>query len=314
MATKIIMPKLGFDMSSGKVVRWLKQEGDSVRRGEPVLEIETDKATVSVEAEADGVLSKILVKEGDVPVGEAVGEIGGAGKSQSQTRKEEVTFSPRRGGPTDKPYPTRQMDTPEPPSDQTRGAAPPPPPAKGSAKLAPSDGGRLDASPLAKRMAAELGIDLQGVKGSGPNGRITKEDIEAFQATKPQAAPAPTPAPEAKAATVQAQPAGVEKPLSRMRQTIARRMAESKGPIPQFYLTSDVGMAAALALVNQLNAAGKDEDLRVSPLTLVIKACVLALQKFPNLNASFAGDKLITHETINIGVAVAVEGGLITPV
>ncbi len=318
MATAIIMPKLGFDMSSGKVVRWLKNEGDAVRKGEPVLEIETDKATVEVEADADGVLGKILVHDGDVLVGESVGEIVAAGdKERAPAHEEKVVTTAKQDGPSEKPYPTRQMPPPPPSTDQKRGSTPSQPTTAGqadehSANIAVKSGAaRIDASPLAKRMAAEIGIDLQQVRGSGPNGRITKEDVEAHQATQPTA-PAPQPAP-----SLTPQPmmvAGGEKPLSRMRATIARRMAESKGPIPQFYLTTDVDMAAAIALVNQVNEAGKADDLRVSPMTLVIKACALALKKFPSLNASFGGDKLMYHETMNIGIAVAVEGGLLTPV
>lgn len=317
MATKVIMPKLGFDMSSGRVVRWLKKEGDPVRKGEALLEIETDKATVEVQAEADGVLGKILVSEGDVPVGEPVGEIVEAGATtDAPARQATVAVAPKPDEPSEKPYPTRQMPQPPPPTDKTRGQ-PPPDMQVGveSAKGAPPAAKeRIDASPLAKRMAAELGIDLHMVKGSGPNGRITKEDIEAYQATEPKA---PTPAipreRERETAPAPAPTAG-EKPLTRMRQAIARRMTESKGPIPQFYLTTDVDIAAGMVLVNQMNAAGKEEELRVSPMTLVIKACALALRKFPNLNASFGGDKIIVHDEINIGVAVAVEGGLLTPV
>ena len=312
------MPKLGFDMSSGKVVRWLKNEGDAVRKGDAVLEIETDKATVEVQADADGVLGKILVREGDVPVGERVGEIVGAGEGTgAASREQTLTPRPKVDGPSETPFPSRQMPVPPPPTDKTR--AEPQPAAAGqgaqpSAKIvAGADAARIDASPLAKRMAGELGIDLQQVKGSGPNGRVTKEDIEAYQATRGKALarePLGRPAPQPVAAPLVAG----EKPLTRMRQAIARRMSESKGPVPQFYLTSDVDMSAALALVNQLNEAGKDEDLRVSPMTLVIKACAVALGKFPNVNASFAGDKIVYHDAMHIGVAVAVEGGLLTPV
>ncbi len=304
MATTIIMPKLGFDMSSGKIVRWLKTEGEPVRKGEAVLEIETDKATVEVEATADGVLSKILVKEGiDVPVGEPVGEIGGAGEKPS---------APAAAAPKEAPSakPTTGKVVPARPAEEKAEAEPAAVGKDGekSAKVtAAPDRERIDASPLAKRMAAEMGIDLRQLKGSGPGGRITKEDIEAYQATQP------------KAVAVEAPPregviAAEEKPLSRMRQTIARRMSESKGPVPQFYLTSDVDVAAGIVLVNQLNEAGKSEDLRVSPMTLVIRACAIALRKYPNLNASFGGNRIILHAAVNIGVAVAVEGGLLTPV
>jgi len=303
VATKIIMPKLGFDMSSGKVVRWLKKEGDVVAKGEPVLEIETDKATVEVPADADGLLGKILVTEGEVPVGEAVGEIVGVGeKSTATAALTTMTKRPAVDAAAKPAQPATQ-------SSAAMTAA-----ELGAERSANTPAGskvHVEASPLAKRMASEMGIDLSLVKGSGPGGRITREDIEAFQAMPKKTAATP-----ARAAPVPATaaPAGGDKPLSRMRQTIARRMAESKGPVPQFYLTTDVDMAAGMLVVNQLLEAGTSEDLRPSPLSLVMKACGLMLRKYPSLNASFGGDKLLYHDFVNISVAVAVEGGLLTPV
>ena len=312
MATKIIMPKLGFDMSSGKVVRWLKKEGDVVAKGEPVLEIETDKATVEVPADADGLLGKILITEGEVPVGEAVGEIVGVGEKSTATA--ELTTMAKQ--------PAVDAAAKQPVVDAA--AKPAQPAMQSSAALTVAEQGaersantptdskvHVEASPLAKRMASEMGVDLSLVKGSGPGGRITREDIEAYQAmpkktvaTPERAAPLPA----------TAAPTGGDKALSRMRQTIARRMAESKGPVPQFYLTTDVDMAAGMLVVNQLLEAGTSEDLRPSPLSLVMKACGLMLRKYPSLNASFGGDKLLYHDFVNISVAVAVEGGLLTPV
>ncbi|MBI3732235.1 MAG: 2-oxo acid dehydrogenase subunit E2 [Chloroflexi bacterium] len=293
MATKIIMPKLGFDMATGKIVRWLKREGDPVRKGEPLLEIETDKATVELEATADGVLEKILVGESvEVPVGDPVGEI------VSPTERNTGTGQP--AGKTPLSAATGMMAAP------VAVASPPVTAPAAQSRLS----SRLDASPLAKRMAAELGIDLQRVEGSGPGGRITKEDIETYQVTMKVVPALPMATEEPKVAGASAE----GKPLSRMRQTIARRMAESKGPVPQFYLTTDVDMAPGMVVVNQLNEAGKGEDLRVSPLSLVMRASALALRKYPNLNASFGGDRLIMHDDVNVGVAVAVEGGLLTPV
>ncbi|MBI5880067.1 MAG: 2-oxo acid dehydrogenase subunit E2 [Chloroflexi bacterium] len=290
MATNIIMPKLGFDMSSGKVVRWLKTEGAAVRRGEAVLEIETDKATVEVQAEVDGILGSIIVAEGDVPVGNAIGQILAAGESMGAAApaaapiaKATVTAAPGKSAEST-PRPTI--------------AAP-----SGTALNA---GGRIVASPIARRLAQEMSVDLTRIKGTGPGGRIVRDDVKAQKASQPAA--------QALAAIPSAAPAAGDLLLTRMRQTIARRMAESKGPIPQFYITSEVDMGAAMAVVNQMLEAGKAEDLRVSPLTLVMKACGLMLRKYPALNASFGGDRLIMHERVNIGVAVAIEGGLLTPV
>lgn len=297
MATNIIMPKLGFDMSSGNVVRWLKAEGAAVHRGDALLEIETDKATVEVQAEVDGVLGKILVAKGEVPVGDPIGQIVAAGESPAVPAAAPAKAPAPAGAPAK--------------SDEPANAPAPVVPAP--AAIQPTTGGdgrRIAASPIAKRMAREQGIDLATVRGTGPGGRIVKEDIETVEATQ-QAKAAPTPQPVKAPAT---SPAEGDVPLTRMRQTIARRMAESKGPVPQFYLTSEVDMGAAMALVNQMLEAGKAEDLRVSPLTLVMKACALMVRKYPSLNASFGGDHLIMHSRVNIGVAVAVEGGLLTPV
>lgn len=314
MATKIIMPKLGFDMAAGKVVRWLKNIGEPIRKGEPILEIETDKATVEVVADADGLLNQIFAQPGaEVPVGETIGEINGASNMPIAS--------------STKPAPVPQTVTQTPTDTSTKATSPTPQT-------------RIEASPLAKRIAAELGIDLYAVKGSGPNGRIIKEDIEAHIATHPIAQPTqpvltttptraatpaltppsmPRPAPVVQpfAAPIAIAPTDItygDKPLTKIRQVIARRMAESKGPVPQFYLTVEVDIAAGIALCNQLMEAGKTEELRVSPMHLTMKACAIGLRKFPNLNASFGGDKITLHERINIGVAVAVEGGLMTPV
>ena len=308
------MPKLGFDMSSGKIVRWLKKEGDVVAKGEPVLEIETDKATVEVQADVDGLLGKILVAEGDVPVGESVGEIIGAGEKSTvptATHKSTATGVPAA---MDKESAIGTRVTP--PSVATPAIATPTAAgqrAEHSANKSPAGNAHVEASPLAKRMASEMGIDLSQVKGSGPGGRITREDIEAFHAT-PKKTAAPPPGSTLSTVVTAAGPVAGDKPLSRMRQTIARRMAESKGPVPQFYLTTDVDMAAGMLVVNQLLEAGKSEDLRPSPLSLVMKACGLMLRKYPSLNASFGGDHLIHHDFVNISVAVAVDGGLLTPV
>jgi pyruvate dehydrogenase E2 component (dihydrolipoamide acetyltransferase) len=300
------MPKLGFDMSSGKVVRWLKREGDVVTKGEPVLEIETDKATVEVQADSDGILGAILISEGDVPVGDPVGEIVGVGeKSGAAVSLSSTVRSPASEVSTQ----PKVMSKVASPNVRSEASA-----AERSANIVPGDNAHVEASPLAKRMALELGIDLARVKGSGPGGRITREDIDAFRATQPMPQkPAERVEPAGGVASA-IQSAHDDKPLSRMRQAIARRMVESKGPIPQFHLTVDVDMAAAMTIVNQMLEAGKSEDLRPSPLSMVMKACGLMLRKYPNLNSSFGADKLLYHDFVNISVAVAVDGGLLTPV
>lgn len=302
MAELINMPKLGFDMREGKLGEWVKKEGEPVGQGETIALIETDKASVEVPAFRSGVLHKILVPAGDsVPIGVPIAVIGEAGEQIDLAAlgvaraevKAEVKAEVR---------------------EEAGGKAAPVARAEGAAV----EGGRLTASPVAARMASELGIDLRKVTGSGPAGRIIKRDIEAYLAAQervaPSAAPAPAVTPPMAIPSYEPTPEGYRVvPLTGMRQTIARRMVESKTTAPHFYVTVDVDMAAAMALRSQLNALLPESD-KISVNDFIVKAAALALKQFPNINASFAGDEIRVHEQVNIGIAVAREAGLVVTV
>ncbi len=309
MATNVTMPQMGFDMTEGTIAAWLKKEGDAVARGEPIAEIETDKTTIQIEAFSSGVLSKILAQVGQkVPVGEVIAIIAEPG---------EVVEPPAEPSPA--------APAPQPAEEPT-------PVVKASGVVvdasASAGSGRVIATPVARRIAEEHGVDLRQVRGSGPEGRITKADVEAFIAAmaatpvplQPQAAPAvaappsaPAPAPMPTPAPARASVSAAEKqPLSRMRQTIAHRMVASKQQVPHFYITVEVEMDAALALREQINAALKAEGVKVSVNDMVVRAVALALRRFPNMNASFAADGIERHAQVNVGVAVSVPDGLVT--
>lgn len=302
MAELITMPKLGFDMAEGKLGEWIKKAGDAVSQGETVLLVETDKATVEVPAFRSGVLHSILVPAGEsVPIGTPIGVIAEPGEAVDLAA---LGLAPAGPAPTSKP------------------AAPAPetgPVVLPSQVPAPelAEGGRLAASPVAARMAAELGIDLRRVRGSGPGGRIIKRDIEAFVQAPAAAAEPIAAAPAAlPIATPSAAPPAegyIAQPLTGMRQTIARRMVESKTQAPHFYVTTDIDMGPAMALRSQVNAL-LPEGEKLSVNDLIVKAAALALRQFPGINASFAGDSIHSHQQVNVGVAVARENGLVTAV
>lgn len=273
------MPQMGFDMTQGTLVRWLKSEGELVTRGEAIAEIETDKAVVELEAFASGVLRKILVKEGTVvPVGQAIGIIAAP--------DEELVGEIAAGAP-----PPISKETPQP----TVAAVAPAPIAEEA----------LKASPLARRIAQEQGIDLRRVTGSGPSGRIVEKDVLGFAS---QGAAAPTPPKEAVSPAVPA----ASQAMSAMRQAIARRMSQSKREAPHFYVTAEIDMTDALKLRQGLNEALEGET-RVSINDLIVKAAAKALAKFPQINAHFIDGSVQVQEQINIGIAIALEEGLIAP-
>ncbi len=288
MATDVIMPSLGFDMTEGKLSRWLKQEGERIEKGQAIAEIETEKATVEIEAAVSGILAKIVVQAGQtVPVGTVIGMIADAG-------------------------------------EQVSAAAPPPPAARPAAPPAPAEGGpreetgegveRVKASPVARRMAEKAGIDIASVKGTGPGGRVMERDVEAAIAAGRVGAPGEAPAAARPGGAVEPRPAtGGPVPLSSMRQAIARRMAQSKASAPHFYVTVDIDMDEAMRLREQLNALAPEEE-KVSVNDLVVAAAARTLTHFRMLNASFRDGGLEVHPRINIGVAVALEEGLISPV
>jgi pyruvate dehydrogenase E2 component (dihydrolipoamide acetyltransferase) len=295
MATNVIMPSLGFDMTAGKLARWLKNEGEPVKKGEAIAEVETEKATVEIEAFGSGILQKILVHAGEtVPVNTPIGIIAEPGE-----RIEAPAAAPA-------PAPGKAAEAAQP-----------------SAATHPDDvqeNGRVKASPIARRMAQDAGIDLRTLKGSGPGGRIMEKDVQAAISQKPAAPVKVAPRPEAERSGVQMAPAPMpapaaapagQVPLSRMRQTIANRMTQSKTTTPHFYETVEINMGDALKMREQLNNLALDVE-RVSINDLILAATAHILTKFPTFNASYRGDKLEVHANINIGVAIAVEEGLLT--
>ena len=286
MATEIVMPQMGFDMKEGKVARWLKKEGDPVRKGEPIAEIETDKAVVEMEAFGAGVLRKVLVHEGrTVPVGEVIGFIG----------------APDEALPGTASAPAAPAQAPAAPAEAKRPVAPAVAPA--------APGGEVVASPIARKLADEMHVELRQVTGTGPGGRITKEDVLAY-VEKRKAAPAPAEAPARPAAPAPAGEQVIE--LSKMRLAIARRMAESKRTIPHFYVQVAIDMTEAMTLRKGLNEA-LGGGVKVSVNDMIVKAVAATLGKFPLFNASYVDDKVHVHPQVNIGIAIALDQGLIAP-
>lgn len=298
MAEVILMPKLSDTMTEGVVAEWNKKVGDEVSSGELLAEIETDKATMEFESFYDGVLLHIGIEKGQTaPVnsllaiigekGEDVSELianAGANAETPQVEEKEVT-------PTPSPEPVKVENAPAP--------APTPTPTP----VVASSNERIFASPLAKKMANERGIDLGAVAGSGENGRVVKRDIEHYQ---------PFDAPTTKARPViSGQESFTDEPISQMRKTIAKRLAESKFSAPHFYLTLDIDMDEAIRSRKMIN---QEEDVKVSFNDLVIKACALALKKHPAINSAWLGDKIRRNDHVHIGVAVAVDEGLLVPV
>ena len=289
MATNVVMPQMGYDMREGTVVRWYKQEGETVDRGEVIADIETDKATVEFEAYTGGVLGRIVAEAGvAVPVGQLIAIITEPGEAVPEA-------APVPAAPDPAPAPAAAPAAPPTP-------APAPEPAPASAD------GQVRASPIARRLARERGIDLSTINGTGPNGRITEHDVESYQA--PAAAPVPaTPAP---AAQPVAAPTDSRIELSRMRQTIARVTSDSKSTAPHFYVTAEIDMGKAMALRRDVNDESDPEN-RVSVNDLMVKACALALAKHPKFNSFFRGDHLEVHGSMNVGIAIALDTGLILP-
>lgn len=331
MAEYIVMPKLGFDMREGVLNNWLKGVGDTVTKGEVIAEIESDKATLELESQVAGTILKLLEEPGAiVPVGANLAIVGEEGEDISSMDGGAATASENGQSAEAKEGAAQAQSQAETPAQATTSpAAESQPVARGteeadgqaqepSAAAEPSTEfpGGVKATPVARRIAQEHDIDLLQVKGSGPDGRIRKADVEAYLAAPPPAseaeaaaAPAPAPAPTMPIAG----PDSTEVETTRLRRAIGRRMTESKTSIPHFYVTTEIDMAAVLELRKQINANLPDES-KVTINDLIVKAAALALREFPNLNASYAGDKLIRHNRINIGSAVAVEGGLLTVV
>jgi len=375
--TPVTMPKMGFDMTEGTVGSWLKNVGDSIKKGEAIVEIETDKTTIQVEAETAGTLLQIVVAAGEkVPVNTVIGYVGDANAvvaapAPSAPVAPVAAAEPAavidNAGVNATPIARRMADELKIDLKKVKGTGPEGRITKGDIEAvmesasvsapqsvavtsaavvsaapivsspAPVNTGRVIASPYAKKLAAELAVDLTRTKGTGPEGRIVAEDVKAAAAAgtsviaKPAApavapaiAPTPTatvvapvvtqvtqPKPAPAAAAAPALAGTRREPLTKIRQTIAARLTQSKGTVPHYYVANSVEMDAALAMRGQINESLKAEGIKVSVNDLVVRATALAIKKYPKFNATFAGDALEYREAINIGVAVAMEGGLL---
>ncbi len=338
--SNVNMPRLSDTMEEGTISRWLKKAGDAVQKGDILAEIETDKANMELEAYDAGVLEEILVQEGEtVPIGQAIAVIGsGSGTSKASTaQKADGQSQQKMDGQT------QQKAQPAQPAQQTQqvaNAQATPQAAGTPSEEQPTaesgENGRVKVSPVARRMAAEHGIDLQKVQGKGPYGRIERADIEDFleqqQATqtKTPSGTSETPAtpttvsPVGSTAAPQQTPVAASQAgtsgdvevstLSRVQSLIARRLTESKQSIPHFYVSSEIDMTDVLAMRVALNAGAGEGGVKVSVNDLVVKACALALEKFPEVNSSIKGDQLTKYKRIHVGIAVDVPSGLVVPV
>ena len=280
MATEVILPRLGQGMESGTIVRWLKSEGEPVEKGEPLFELDTDKVTQEVEAEANGVLLKIAVSEGEVPVGQTVAFIGAQGEEVP-----DLAAAPRQ----EAAEPPKET-SPEPRSEPTPQAA------------VAAGNGRIKASPLARRMARERGIELSAIHGTGPDGRIVAEDVERAEVGAPAARAAPLSLPSGEVEQV---------PLTGIRKTIARRLTEA-WQIPVFQLQTSADMTRVNALVARHRE--RDTEVRVTVTDVLTKVCAQALMRHREVNAEFTEEAILLHPSANVGLAVAAPQGLVVPV
>jgi pyruvate dehydrogenase E2 component (dihydrolipoamide acetyltransferase) len=335
---EIQMPKLSDTMTEGTLIAWKKKKGDQVSAGEVIAEIETDKATMEWESPEDGTLTEIYVEEGGkVNVGDRIAFIGTEGEEESKEAdkekkqeekkpegksqgKEEDEAHKEEGSPTsteqkEKP-PQAETEKPAPAEARQKETAPPQRKKKtakadidASRKRQKPEEARVKASPVARRIAGELGVDLIGVRGTGPDGRVTESDVRAAARSKPTAAPAlkiPAAVKPGESARIQ---------LSGMRKIIAQRLVESLGPVPHFYLNIDINAAPLMEAREELKSAGEGADeAKITVNDFILKAAVQAATKVPSVNASFDGDAIVQYADIDLGIAVAIEDGLLTPV
>lgn len=297
----ITMPKMGFDMTEGLIVRWIKKVGDQVKKGEAIAEIETDKVTIEIESFVDGTITQIVTAEGErAQVGGVIAVTDGVGSVATAAAPTAPAVAAAPAAP----------------------AAPVAPAAQTAPAVATAD---VKASPIAKRMAKEHGLDLARIAGSGPNGRVVRDDVTAAIAAggSTPVAPAAPVAPVAPAAPVAAAVVAAPLPtaaagatvvpLSNMRRTITRRLTQSKQTIPHFYVSMDIDMGETLQLRKQINAPlAKDQQVSINDM--IVKACGVALRRFPNLNATFVEEGIQINPNVNVSIAVAVESGLVAPV
>lgn len=296
---EINMPRLSDTMQEGTIARWLKQPGDQIKKGDILAEVETDKATMDIEAFDAGVLEQIMVKEGETaPIGQVIAVLGSGNGGAKSAPAQQARKAPGQAQPvaTSAPPQQPQQQEPTPQREESR-------------PTAREAQGTLKVSPLARRMAEEHGIDLSRLRGTGPGGRIVRDDIEEYMEQQPSKA-------------AMAEPMGVPEPqqgeetvtLSLIQKTIARRLSESKRTVPHFYVSNEIDMSSALAMRQKLNASVGEGGVKISVNDLIIKACALALEKFPEVNSSFKEGQFIRHQQINIGIAVDIPNGLVVPV
>lgn len=298
MAVKIEMPKLSDTMEEGVIAKWNVKEGDKVSSGDVIAEVETDKATMEVEVFDDGTILKILAKEGDaIPLGGLMAVVGEEGEDISSILEEAESSAEPEKAEVEEEEQKAEVKEEKKESSEMKESSQKEVKKEESSKTT-SDNGRIKASPLARKMAEDKGIDLNQVEGSGPEGRIIKRDIEDY---KPSAAPAPSFASEE----------GQDVKISQMRKTIARRLSESKFTNPHFYETIDIDMEHAIEARNRLNEIS---EVKISFNDIVVKACAVALRKHPYVNSSWMDDVIRQHGDVNVAVAVAIEEGLMTPV
>lgn len=311
---EIQMPKLSDTMTEGTLVAWKKKKGDKVTAGDVIAEIETDKATMEWESPEDGTLTEIYVEEGGkVEVGQRIAFIGGEGEEAPAEKKEEPKEETEKPASAEK----AEQETAPPEAEEKEKKPAPKTEAKPKpeAKAAPAQSGdegekRVKASPLARRLAAEEGLDISQIKGTGPDGRVVEADVRAAMKSKPAAKA------EKKAAPAKSQAAeGARVILSGMRKVIAQRLVESKGPVPHFYLTIEIDAGPLMAARAELKAAGEGSDTsKITVNDFILKAAVDAAVKVPKANASFDEDAIVQYQDVDLGVAVALEDGLLTPV
>jgi pyruvate dehydrogenase E2 component (dihydrolipoamide acetyltransferase) len=326
---EIQMPKLSDTMTDGTLVAWKKKKGDQVSAGEVLAEIETDKATMEWESPEDGTLTEIYVQEGGkVNVGDRIAFIGGEGeeapKEEEKPKETEAKEEKQKAKEEKNDEKPKKTEQPKEEKQKTEGReekeAPPTAEKKAEpveagvsvaqlARLPPQpEGARVKASPVARRIAAELGVDLSSVKGTGPEGRVTETDVRAAAKSKPAgpAAKVPVAVKAGESARIQ---------LSGMRRVIAQRLVESLGPVPHFYLDIDINAAPLMEAREELKSAGEDTDAaKITVNDFVLKAAVQAAVKVPRVNASFDGDAIVQYADVDLGIAVAIEDGLLTPV
>ena len=330
MATKVTMEALSPTMEEGRLVKWLKNEGDTVAKGDLLAEVETDKAVMELTARGDGVLRARLAAEGDTrPVGDLLAVIAAADENidalvkKASAAAAEAPSAPANRAAAAPVTAAAPAAAPSPAAAPAPAPAPAAAPASARARAAPAPpapapdgengGGRARSSPLARRLATERGLDLSALHGSGPGGRVIRRDIEAVATAAP---PAAQPSAAARTAPLAPRTAAAgdfeDVPLTQIRKTIARRLAESNGPIPTFFLTADFDLTSVRELRTRMIALG--DEFKVSYNDILLKAVATALSQHPEVNAHWLGDKIRRHHRVQLGMAVAVEDGLITPI